>query len=695
MSANRFLLTGLCLSLLLPLNPAAAQSEPDTSRWRCRFCAFESGLDGNLGVDVGLVFDDAYRFGSGTGLEDEGGYLNGDLSLNWWGDGARFYEIEAASLGTRARALELSGGVQGRYQFKVAYDEIPQRLNDTGLSPFVNIGSSALSLPAGWQPAGSAKLMPDLAGSLRPFAIAQDRKRLGFELKFTGSQRWSHHLSVSREQRDGLQPFSGSFLTLATILPAPIDYETDSIEATVAYTGDQWQANLGYYGSFFGNADPALTWQNPFTPLVTGAEQGAAARPPDNDFHQLSLSGNYRLNPGMRLVGHIALGRASQDEALLPYTVNPAITPAPLPATSANAEIDSTLLSGSANLSGHLSKALRFKAFYRRHERDNQTPVLSLQPINTDVYQEAPRTNRPFSFEKSRYGLDLRYRLPGGLSASGGFAREDYRRDLQEVAQTNENSFWIRLSAPAADPVDLSFGLQRDNRNGSGYRPISSLDPPENPLLRKFNLADRDRHQAFAEIGLRPHASTSIGISGAYAKDEYPDSVIGLNASEERSLTLDATVDPMPRLSLHGFVTRQVIDYAQTGMAQTIWQATAEDEIVTGGFSLAFTNEDGSRRMGLDYSRSDSEGSNVIAPGSGLVEFPDLTADLETFSFRIEGRVRDNLRARFRYRYERFHSRDWTIERVEPATIGSILLFGERLPNYTQQILWLGLVRSF
>lgn len=684
------------LTTIFPAYAAVDEDQPDLSRWRCRFCPFESGLDGSLELGFGLAFEDAYRFGSGTGLEDDGLYLLGDMALVWWGEDARFYELDAEKLGTRARALTLTGGVQGRYVFNLSYDELAFRRNDTGLTPFTGIGSATLTLPAGWQTAGNTQLMPDLASALKPIELGVDRKQLGFGLRLNQGTRLTHEFEYSRTTRHGLGAHSGSFLTLSSILPAAIDYETDSVLAALSYTAPQWQTRLAYEHSFFSNDNALIGWQNPFNPLVAGADNGLAARPPDNDFKQLSLTGNYRSLRGVTLVGSVAIGEASQDELLAAYTSNALLPAVSLPAPSADGRVESSHINASGLLSGNWGRNLRYKAFYRRHERDNRTPARGWQLVVTDVFQDDVRRNLPFSFEKEEIGANLRVRIEDSVRASFGFEREDYQRDLQEVSETTENSYWAKLTATARDAASISFKVRRQNRNGSGYRPVDSLSPPENPLLRKYNLADRDRSQLAAQINLDLNQRVGVSLSGEYSKDDYPDSAIGLRASEDRSLTADASYVPIPRLGLNAFLTRQTLDFTQVGRSNGAdWMASGRDRFVTGGINLRLQGEDGRKRLLLDYSRSDSRGSSDINAGPGNFAFPELSADLEVFSLSFSNQIRANLRARLSYQYERYHSRDWQIEGVTPTTIGSVLTFGESLPNYTQQLVWLGFTRAF
>ncbi|NNF51430.1 MAG: MtrB/PioB family decaheme-associated outer membrane protein, partial [Gammaproteobacteria bacterium] len=432
-----------------------------------------------------------------------------------------------------------------------------------------------------------------------------------------------------------------------------------------------------------------------FNPLVPGATSGLAARPPDNDFQQLSLTGNYRSASDVTLVGNIAVGKASQDELLAAYTVNELLPTVALPASSADGRIDSTHLNGAAMLSGRLSRNLRYKAFYRKHERDNQTPARDWQPVVMDIFQDGTRRNTPFSFDKTEYGLNLRFRLKNAVRMSAGIEREDYQRDFQEVRETNENSYWVKLTAHSGDDATITFNARRDYRDGSGYRPVSSLSPPQNPLLRKYNMADRDRSLLSATLSVNPTDSVSLSLLGEYANDDYPDSVIGLKESEDRSVTLDASLQPRTWLGIHAFLTRQSLEYSQAGFANGPWAATGEDRFITSGLNLDFRGDDSGRHLRINYTRTDSRGTSFIDAGSGSQAFPDLSADLEVFSAAFTGVVRDKLRARISYQYERYHSRDWQIEGVTPTTIGNVLAFGEALPNYTQQIIWLGLVRDF
>ena len=97
---------------------------------------------------------------------------------------------------------------------------------------------------------------------------------------------------------------------------------------------------LAYYGSIFTNDDDALTWANPYLPLVPGATMGERALAPSNEFHQLVLSAGFRSNKRTHATADVAFGRMTQDEAFLPYTVNSSLTTQPLPRSSLDGRVD-------------------------------------------------------------------------------------------------------------------------------------------------------------------------------------------------------------------------------------------------------------------------------------------------------------------------------------------------------------------
>ncbi len=283
-------------------------------------------------------------------------------------------------------------------------------------------------------------------------------------------------------------------------LVRPVDYETDEVDASIAYNSRKFQAQLAYYGSIFRNNDKALNWDNPYTGV---ADSGQLALPPDNEFHQAMASVGYQLSDRTRATADVAIGRMEQDEDFLPATVNAALGPVPLPRASLDGEVDT--LTANLRLSSALSDTLRLNASYSYNERDNDTPQADYTRVLTDSFVSATtRTNLPYSYTRDTFKLGADYRLPKGSRLRAGYEYDAYNRDFQEVDKTEENSLWAKLKWRIDYKTHLSFKYTYAERDGDSYEPVSEISGPQNPLLRKYNMADRTRNLVGVNASLSP-----------------------------------------------------------------------------------------------------------------------------------------------------------------------------------------------
>src|SRR5213075_2453650 len=102
--------------------------------------------------------------------------------------------------------------------------------------------------------------------------------------------------------------------------PEPINSVMRQIEATLNYNGERLQMSGGYYGTMYDNHNPALNITEA-TPTAN-ATLTPIALPPDNQSHQLFLSGGYSFSPTTRGTFKLAKGRWIQDDQfVVPTTV--------------------------------------------------------------------------------------------------------------------------------------------------------------------------------------------------------------------------------------------------------------------------------------------------------------------------------------------------------------------------------------
>ena len=672
----------------------AAEATVDKSEWACEYCPYqdEAGLHGEVHLGIGYVSDDSFKFGDYTGLNEEGPYGIGDAALRYRGDDATYWNLYATDLGLDSRRVEMEGGRQGTYKAVLNYSELPKLLSDTAQTPFAGVGSSRLALPGGWVRTGTTDTMPLLTGSLHNVDLRTDRTKLGVGLSVTPAQRWEYSARYTHERKEGLKDIGGGFLFRSTLLPEPVDYTTDQMELGVAYKADRWSARLAYYGSFFRDDNQSLIFDDPFIAPIGNTTEGQLALPPDNEFHQVSLSGTYQFGDTTLGSARLALGRMTQDDDFLPYTINPNIATTPLSRNSLDGKVDTTDFD--ARLTSAPAPRWHLQADLRFDERDDKTPQESYQYVLTDAFTPPTATNLTYSYRKWETKLTGRYRLSKMARLSAGAGFKNYERPGQEVDNGRENSLWGEIRLHPSVSAQMTVRLTHAERDGS-YDQLATTVPPQNPLIRKYNMAQRTQNRVAARLSMTPSERFSFGLSFDYTNNDYDDTEIGLTKGTDRSATLDAAFTPVEGVNLHAFVSTEVSEDKQNGSQNfTVpdWFATTTDTSDAAGFGAVIRSEFGEREFGFDYTYSQSRGE---IEQHGQTPFPDLFTRLQSFQAYGRYHASDSLALELAYYYEKYETDNWMLDGVEPATVPDALTLGEESPSYSVDVVMASVRYSF
>lgn len=672
-----------------PDGVGSGQDAADTSLWVCRLCPYPLGWFGVIDFGTGYVSDSSLKFGSYRGLEEKGPFLALGGEVHYRDATGRYYDLYARDLGIESRLLEMRGGEQGRYEVRFAYGEIPFYRGYGTRTPYRGLGGGTLRLPEDWVHAPTTGQMSALDGALQEVLLKTKRKTLDAGLSLRGASRWSWEIDFQHQNKNGTRPYGGGvFLINSSHLPAPVDFTTNLFDMGLAYTGDRSHLRVGVMGSDFDNGTPSLAWDNPFIP-ISGTGSLQAALEPDNRYYQFNLAGAWSPNPKVRLSGRAATGRMSQDDPFLPYTRNPEFSDLPLPRQSLDGRIDTSVLNLAGRFSARLSRRFDVTAWIKLDERDNRTPVALYTPVITDLVLRDPRPNRPYSFEREKYGLALRYRTRRAARLAVGLARETIERDLQSVSETREDTLWGEVSVNRWSKAQLRLRLESSERHASDYRPLQDGGPLEHPLMRKFNLADRERLRVRFELDLAPLDRLGVNLTYFKSADDYGASTIGLQESEDQSIGVDLSWSINTYLQFHAHVNRQDIDSSLTGAADLgtdFWRAASDDRFVTAGLGAQF-RVGSNISVGFDYLAADSEGR--VATDSGLQEdpFPLLRTDLRNARVHVSYRAGDRWGWKIFAEHESYDSEDWYVDDLGPAGIPAILTLGPFSPDYDVTVL--------
>lgn len=681
---------------LVLLAPTIGLAQVDTSDWACESCPFDKGYRAEVEVGATNASDDVARFGNYTGYDDIGTYGNVDGQGRYNSDGYLLdYVIE--DLGLDSRVFELNVGVPGTFRVNFGYRELPFRRFDKTSTVFNPSSGDTLTLPSGWAPAGTTDQMTQLSSSLQQRTIGTDRQIIDVGGDWTPGDAFRLFADFRRQTRDGIDISSAGSYTQAAFLPRWIDYETDRVDAGVQYRSDDVSLTLAYYGSFFTNQNPALRWETPFL-ATPGATTLQTAREPDNDFSQVSLAGNYRMEAGRTVIGFlVASGRGEQNADFLPYTINPNLVTTALPSSTLDAKVDT--LNYAFTVTSRPIDKLRVKFAYRYDERDNKTPISNWDRVIVDVINSGDvEQNVPYSYDRLHTIVSGEYTLSPKLRLSAGYERKEMNRDYQEVAEQTTDLGWGQVRWRPTAWLDLRAKGGTSQRGVDRYNDTVAVSLGQNPLMRKYNLAYRYREFGELVAAISPlDLPVSFSTSFLFADDDYKESLVGLNGSEEFRATADVSWAVTESASVYLVYGLDRIDAHQTGAEQFgfwDWSAFHEDDFDHVGMGMSWRPSDSKFDFSFDYNRGN--GQTKIALDSlsgGPSSLPDLESTLDSAQAEASYAFSDRLDGTFHLRYERFKLKDWAM--VSQTTLPTILTLGAQPYDYDVYAVGIGIRYRF
>lgn len=526
--------------------------------------------DSSIGVGIGVIGgDDKDRtiFGQYNGLRKNDASLLLDFDIVKRDDATGLWtNAEGRNIGLDNREIRFSQQRQGDWKYSAEFSELVRRDLRTINTNLQNAGTTAPVVTSLATPATGADVNLNL-------------KRKALTL---GAEKWlSSNLlfeaSFKNEEKDGARLFGignscsnvigslsntcasatgGAAVTGALLLlPEPINSSTRQLEAKLSYSGETFTLSGGYYGSFFSNSNGAL---NPFvngnlvnpdgtvlnTAIAPGSTlaglggylQQTVALAPDNEAHQLYVSGTYALTPKVRANFKMAKTRAKQDDSF----VGTGLAGAPAGVDSLGGRVDTTLLQ--VGLSGRPSTALpklSMVANFRYEDRDDKTQLAAYT-----VDGAVSRTNTQDSLRRVTSKLEASYALPDNYRATVGvdYAEVDRRRPVASAIipaasftawreQTEEIGYRAEVRRSLSETLNAAVGYGHSKREGDrwlrlvpGYPPASDAAIAGSPSALgtlPMTMMDRRRDKLKVSADWAPTSTLSVQFIFEDGKDEY------------------------------------------------------------------------------------------------------------------------------------------------------------------------------
>jgi hypothetical protein len=236
--------------------------------------------------------------------------------------------------------------------------------------------------------------------------------------------------------------------------------------------------------------------------------------------------------------------------------------------------------------------------------------------------------------------------------------------------------------------VDIR-GETADRDIDGNYQQVDYLKLDQNPLMRKYNMADRDRDGVEVRFTSQPTDRLSLGFKVETWSDDYDNSAVGLTSGDRDVYLADVSYALRRNLSFYGSFGSESIKSSQSGAASNVnpntappnWEGKNKDDFDTASVGMRWSGL-GKWGLELDYVYAKSEGDIEIRNSGRRDEFPELNTELNRVTLGVTYDYTNRIRFRAGVLYEDYDSDDWALDGVEPDTIANVLTWGGNSPDY-------------
>ena len=466
------------------------------------------------------------------------------------------WDVLATHIGYRDQQYAANYDNFGKLKASVEWNQIPLFFSQVTRTPYTTISPGVLSLdglPRQVQSGAATSAIYNTAATA--FDLQLKRSIADFRLVYSATD----HLDLSgyfkNMVKSGQQPWAGTFgFSDAVELPVPLDTRTTDVGVAAEWSGTRADVRIGYDGSFFRNNISTLIWDNPLRSTDSpsaGPAQGRMALWPNNNLNTGSISALVKLPATSQATAYVSLGRLSQDDALIPFTINSRLAAPPLdrPTADASARITATSFTFNSQPVAHLWLNARFRSY----DFDNRTPVFHV--TNTVAYDTTPQAyapggTSPYSFTRKLLNLDASW-TPTTFSAfRAGYARETVDETFRTFDSTTNNALMLSADATHVQWLTLRGQYEYDHRVGTGVDEQSLDDIGEQTSLRQFDISNRTAHLFSAIVIANPVSALSINGTGFVGRDTRPDTGFGLLSYDTNGVSVGFDYVPDSAVSL-------------------------------------------------------------------------------------------------------------------------------------------------
>ncbi len=453
----------------------------------------------------------------------------------------------------------------GTFKGWAQWDQIPMLLSRTTRTPYSStvpgefrlddaIQAQLQALPASQR---SAAVQALVNGSPL-FDLKSQRHSAAGKFEFMPTTNSSLKVSVKQDYREGAQPFGAGFGHSQLVeFAAPIDHKLTNFEASAELERGPALFRAGYMGSWFTNEVTSVIFDNPLraTDIAGAPSSGRLGLPVSST--QLGVNGmvSVKLPQKSRLTAYATLSTLKDDSGMvLPHTSNTAVLAAagPLDRTSLNGEAKISGLN--LNFTSRPSKLLSLNARMRYYDYDNRIPSFTV-PIRVSYDANVSVRNPPlhtagYGVTRLNLDADVRFTPKGPAALTLGYGRYSDERTYRIFEETVDNVMRVKLDTISTGLFTVRAVYEHAQRRGEGFDVNALIHANEQPGMRHYDVANRDRDRFTVMASFMPVTNWALNLSSAIGRDDYLNSEFGLRDNNHDVYTIGFDGSPSETVGL-------------------------------------------------------------------------------------------------------------------------------------------------
>lgn len=638
-----------------------------------------------------------------------------------WDNSVWLTRLMADTVGRRDQ--EYFAGIEQQGKFGVSFEmtAIPTFYSERLRNPYTESSPGVLTMDLSVRQqleAGTLELSDYINGLPLSEALT---KRYTYLIDMYGfvTPEWEANAEFKVITRSGEQPFHGAFGWSDVVeIAAPIDYRTTNVTLGTEWGNQKALARVEYLGSWFNNDIQTLVWDHP---NVTADRSNATSRArqgmwPSNTYQNVSGTGSVAFAGRSRLTGTFAAGVMHQDEAVLPHTINSALTEIPLDRTTAEAEASTLFFN--LNFTSRPNRLVRFKARYRYNDLDKKTPHFDGYSYVRQDYsvRSGGGDSEPYSIKRQNFDAEVAVSPSLAASLFAGYGYEKGDRTYRVIPESSQNKFWVGFDSIGNQYFTLRTKYEYSKRDGEADLDILH-EVHEREELRHYDVANRNRNRFTADVSANPTPTTGLNFSFAFGKDEFTAddiashtiSQLGLLDNDHRIFTVGFNAMPSDEIFFdvyyvyENYNTFQRNHTANPGSQEEDpgreWTDDGDENVHTFGFNLDAERIRDVVDLGFGWVYTGAESLYVYAVGSTLPTpepIPPIENTLNRFTADAHFWLNDSFAIGIVYWFDKYDVEDIANDGgigLTPAGNGQLL--GYFYEPFTAHTAWINLTYAW